>query len=621
LRNPFAWAFLSVGVVTAYACGGDDEPAPPATAPDAGRDGASDTGVDRAEAETGNGCSEPRSACGVDCVDLSTDDRHCGRCENACGSAAVCSQGTCVAPCAVDQARCLGQCVSLATDNANCGQCGERCADGLVCSGGTCRVECVAPLGTCPPDGADAGPDAGAGDAAPPGPRYCADFTSDERNCGGCSVRCAPGQECVQGQCNTSCVIGQTECSGTCRDLATDGAHCGRCENACAAGEVCSGGTCQPSCGLPYVRCTDRCANVAIDPENCGDCGRRCEPRNVTGPTCVAGRCGYARCSPDHADCDGIPENGCERPVGADPLNCGFCNNRCQPANVAAPTCGGGACGYTTCAAGFDDCDSTRQNGCETLVRSDNTNCGGCGVRCGTLETCQGAKCVATVAPTSYVSPGGAGAVFPRARNTVYTLAAPGTATIHYTTNGLSPRPGMAGTASGPSPLTLPALGPIETNVRWFADYGNGLIESTIHSFVHSVNSSLADDLDGHITERVNLNGKGPVIVVPPNAAITGTLDYQQWKSPNEQCSGCCGTCPNVYAVNAADDTSAGWKHLGCVSIGTPLFPGRSGMMNVSFNAPTRAGSYRILAGFARASSCSGQNPGGEEIGRVIVQP
>jgi hypothetical protein len=599
------------GAVAGYACGGDDDP-PASPAPDAGHDVATDSGADRAEAETGVTCSTPRTACGGECVELTSDNRHCGRCENSCGSAAVCADGTCVAPCGVDQARCLGQCVALATDNANCGRCGERCASALVCSGGTCRVECAAPFGSCPAAGGDGGADAG-------GPRYCADFSGDEQNCGGCSVRCAPGQECVQGQCNTSCVIGQTACDGACRDLATDRAHCGRCGNACGAGEVCSGGTCQASCGLPYIRCGDRCKNPATDPENCGDCDRRCEPGNVTGPTCAAGRCGYARCAPDHADCDGLPENGCERPVGADPLNCGFCNNRCQPANVAAPTCGGGACGYTTCNAGFDDCDSIRSNGCETLVSSDNGNCGGCGVRCGTLETCRQSRCVATVAPTSYVSPGGPGAVFTRARDTNYTLAAPGTATIHYTRNGTVPRAGATGTVSGASPLTV--VGGSGQNVRWFADYGNGLVESTVHSVVHFTNSSLADDLDGHITEHVNLAGKGPVIVVPPGAAIAGTLSYQAWKSPNNGCPGCCATCPNVYVVTAADDTPAGWKELGCVTAATTLYPGRTGTLNVSFNAPARAGSYPILAGIARGATCTGQNPGGEEIGRVIVQP
>jgi hypothetical protein len=512
----------------------------------------------------------------------------------------------------VDQARCLGQCVSLATDNANCGRCGERCAQGLVCSGGTCRVECAAPFGSCPA-GDDAGADAG-------GLRYCADFTGDERNCGGCSVRCAPGQECVQAQCNTSCVIGQTACDGACRDLATDRAHCGRCGNTCEAGEVCSGGTCQANCGLPYTRCGDRCANPATDPENCGDCGRRCEPRNATGPSCVAGRCGYARCSPDHADCDGLPENGCERSVGADPLNCGFCNNRCQPANAAAATCGGGVCGYTTCTAGFDDCDSVRQNGCETLVASDSQNCGGCGIRCGALETCRQAKCVATVAPASHVSPGGAGASFQRARDTSYTLAAPGTATIHYARNGTVPQPGLAGTTSAASPVTL-LVGGSNQNVRWFADYGNGLLEPTIHSLVHVTASFLQDDLDGQITERVNLDARGPVIVVAPGSAITGTLSYQAWKSPNDLCPGCCGTCPIVYVVTALDDTAAGWKELGCVTAGTTAYPGRAGTLNVSFNAPVRAGSYPILAGIARGATCNGQNPGGEEVGRVTVQP
>jgi len=632
LKYRVLWASLLLVGGFAHACGGDDPAAPPPAPVDAGRDvsndGSTDARPDRAETgpdvDSGPSCASPRRICGAECVDISSNNRHCGGCGKDCGAAAVCSDGICLAPCGVDQARCLGQCVSLGTDNVNCGSCGKRCADGLVCSGGSCRLECAPPLGTCPPaHPVDAGSDAavsdatadavadGAIDAAPPERRYCADFTGDERNCGACGVRCAPGQECVQGHCDTSCVVGQTRCDSACFDLSTDLAHCGSCDNACAAGEVCSGASCQASCGLPFARCGNRCANFASDPENCGDCGRVCRPEHATAATCAAGQCGYARCTSGFADCDGDQENGCEQPVASDPLNCGFCGNQCRPANASGANCSNGKCNYATCAAGFDDCDGIRANGCETFVDGDTANCGVCGKKCALGELCNHSACASAHAFTSYVFPGGIPGNYGRPRATRYTVATLGPASIHFTLNGSVPAPGAAGTTTGISPLALPAIDG-NTTVRWFADFPGGF-RGAVQTMTHATDPGTTVNL-GHISENTRINGGGPVALVLAGATVTGTVDYNVWSS---SVSGYCPGCILQYVIVVEGVGPS----AGCANLYTPGdYPGVSGALGFGFTAPTKAGSYFVRAGLVQQYDCDGTKPGGEPIGLIVVQ-
>ncbi len=634
MKYRVVWASLLLFGGFAHACGGDDPAAPPPKpVVDAGRDvsndGSTDARPDRAETgpdvDAGPGCAAPRRMCGTECVDVSSNNRHCGACGKDCGAAAVCTDGICLAPCGVDQARCLGQCVSLGTDNVNCGRCSQRCADGLVCSSGTCRLECAPPLGTCPPahpvdasSGSDATADAaadavadGAMDAAPPERRYCADFTGDERNCGACGVRCAPGQECVQGHCDTSCVVGQTRCGSACFDLSTDLAHCGSCDHACAAGEVCSGASCQASCGFPFARCGNRCANFASDPENCGDCGRVCRPDHATAATCAAGQCGYARCAAGFADCDGDQENGCEQPVASDPNNCGFCGNQCRPANASGASCGSGKCNYGTCAAGFDDCDGIRANGCETFVDGDVKNCGVCGRTCALGELCNHGNCAGAQALTSYVFPGAvAGNPF-RPRATKYTLATIGPATIYYTLNGSVPTPGVAGTTTIASPVTLPAVDGVAT-IRWFAQFPGGFLEGE-QTLTHTTSATTTVNL-GTLSENMRINGGGPIAVVPASKTVTGTVDYTVWSSdPTGYCPGC--ILQYVIVVDGVG-TSAGCTNVGVAG----SFPGVSGAQSFTFISPAKAGTYFVRAGLTQQFSCDGTMPGGEPIGMIVVQ-
>ena len=147
------------------------------------------------------------------------------------------------------------------------------------------------------------------------------------------------------------------------------------------------------SCADPASACGDKCVDLQNDPANCGDCGHACAAANAEHALCIAGTCTYDTCSKGFADCDGNVANGCELPTSSDVANCGGCGIVCAPQNGTAPTCTMGLCGFSTCSAGFADCDSDASNGCETTLATDDANCGKCGNACGGGTVCAGGVC------------------------------------------------------------------------------------------------------------------------------------------------------------------------------------------------------------------------------------
>lgn len=121
----------------------------------------------------------------------------------------------------------------------------------------------------------------------------CADFRSDQRNCGACGVACQTGQVCQDSRC--VCQAGAIACSGQCVVLATDPNNCGACGKACAADELCElgtadGGGCVKDCTVgTQVRCGNSCVDLQKDPNHCGACGAGCE----NSQSCHAGKCTY----------------------------------------------------------------------------------------------------------------------------------------------------------------------------------------------------------------------------------------------------------------------------------------------------------------------------------------
>jgi hypothetical protein len=165
-------------------------------------------------------CDGSLCNCGGQCADLSTNNEHCGACDNACTGGKYCTGGKCVCPPSLTD--CGGVCVDLLADASHCGQCDLACDDNPYCpgfcTGGYCSQGCAPPLCEC--NG------------------MCVDHASDPNHCGGCEAACDVGNgfACIGGQCE--CVGALTDCDGECVDLQSDADNCGAC------GKHCNGGQC-----------------------------------------------------------------------------------------------------------------------------------------------------------------------------------------------------------------------------------------------------------------------------------------------------------------------------------------------------------------------------------------
>src|SRR5215212_11630558 len=83
------------------------------------------------------GCPEGQTRCKDRCVNLQTNERHCGRCFNRCPEGQECVDGVCAGGCVPDGGACSG--------DTHC------CPDSFNCSSGTC-APCVAVGGSCTSD-------------------------------------------------------------------------------------------------------------------------------------------------------------------------------------------------------------------------------------------------------------------------------------------------------------------------------------------------------------------------------------------------------------------------------------------------------------------------------------
>ncbi|HVZ73411.1 MAG TPA: MopE-related protein [Polyangia bacterium] len=154
------------------------------------------------------------------CANLLTDPRNCGACGNVCPTSQPCNAGACGIPPTFD--------ASAPSDDAAVTYPPPTCTGGMI---------------TCTP-------------AA--GPAYCSDIMIDTNNCGKCFNVCSAGYYCSDATClpqqvqqdasmAIKCAYPQVACDGTyCADFTTDKQNCGGCHLACQATELCSNSVCTP---------------------------------------------------------------------------------------------------------------------------------------------------------------------------------------------------------------------------------------------------------------------------------------------------------------------------------------------------------------------------------------
>ncbi len=244
-------------------------------------------------------------------VDVFSDPKNCGACGNACPAGQRCIHGGCGCP--VGELDCDGKCIDPQSDSANCMTCGNACTPPpnacdpmppnttYACVGGECgKLKCTRGFGDCNNDVQQR-------ECASDG---CESDLLDPDNCGGCNVKCPPGQECAlnrheQPVCRDDCAaLGLVRCGDSCVDLFTDPFACGACGIRCGnlAGNeigICSAGVCTSECLPGFADCNgdsnDGCEiDVRRDPANCGACGIACDQR--AGQPCVEGKCLMVEC-------------------------------------------------------------------------------------------------------------------------------------------------------------------------------------------------------------------------------------------------------------------------------------------------------------------------------------
>lgn len=302
---------------------------------------------------------DPQLGCETDV----TQATNCGACGVQCGAGTpMCSNGTCVSGCpASTPTLCGNTCVELQSDALHCGSCEKACTTNVAraqpsCARGSCSFTCTNGLSAC-------------GNA-------CVDTSSDSKHCGMCNQACSGGKLCMSGRC--TCPAGTHDCGGSCaRDdsVTACGTSCQACRSGVARStDTCEGGRCSYRCNLGYSECTGACVDQLSDDRNCGSCGRAC----TGGKRCALGVC---VCSTGQHDCSGT----CVSNTSTN--SCGSSCTPCPSAAGATSTCDGRTCG-STCNSGvtcFGACVNTA---------NDPSNCGGCGIQCEGLSTCDNGLCL-----------------------------------------------------------------------------------------------------------------------------------------------------------------------------------------------------------------------------------
>ena len=381
------FAGLAASLVIMAGCGGGDsepvcEPSCPVGThctlngcePDSPGGGVQDLAVPFDDIRSNGGCSTPCTGATPHC----SPSRVCVPClmDAHCPTGRICkvSAGgaSCVPGCA-DDSRCgapggpvkccNGSCTDTSKDGANCGACGMACMGGHAnasCSNGQCA------LGACTPGWGDC--NQSSADGCETGLR------TDPANCGACGMACAIANAisgCANGCYIAACKFGFDDCNANEKDgceasVLSDVKNCGACGKPCAlvphAKNTCLNGACQlTSCDAGWTDCDGNAVNgceigIGTDAKNCGSCGMACGQNQVcingacTCPMCVIAnartkcvnnQCTFDACLPGYADCNNSVNDGCEKDIGNDAMNCGSCGVAC---GGNTPFCSGGQC-------------------------------------------------------------------------------------------------------------------------------------------------------------------------------------------------------------------------------------------------------------------------------------
>lgn len=167
-----------------------------------------------------------------------------------------------------------------------------------------------------------------------------------------------------------------------------------------AAGSGGVSGTCFPGskvCPDPTGQLS--CVTANTPQTGCSD-STGCSPcllPHASAKCAASGECQVDQCDPGWQDCNASPADGCETNVDGDYANCGSCGNDCKVTKGQNWICDAGACIVNYCDPDtLLDCDKDKKNGCEVDGTTDVSNCKFCGNACSlahAVNECVGQVC------------------------------------------------------------------------------------------------------------------------------------------------------------------------------------------------------------------------------------
>ncbi len=347
---------------------------------------------------------DPANGCETDLSTTLSNCGRCGTACSFTGGVGACVGGVCTrTACATGRGDCDGNTangceIDLQSDATNCRMCGVACSfprATAICASGSCAIgRCETGSDNCDgmaANGCETDLNASLSHCGACG-RSCA-FPNAAASCsaGVCSIgACASGMGNCDGSAVNGCEVNTT----------TSVQHCGRCGMACPAranaAATCAAGACGFTCLAGFADCdgvaSNGCeVNTRTSSTHCGSCGAGCTLFNAVG-VCRSGACAVGSCLSGFADCDGVASNGCEVDTRTSVSDCGACGRVCAPDN-AVGACVAGACNIASCTPNFANCDFDPTNGCETIPVANPLHCGACGIACVAGRMCEAGRC------------------------------------------------------------------------------------------------------------------------------------------------------------------------------------------------------------------------------------
>ena len=339
-------------------------------------------------------CPLDQSYCGSCVEHVSSNNDHCGVCDNKCGEETHCQESRCV--CNEESLTNCGKddepvCVDVKSDTSYCGNCYTNCesikpANTRVksskgCNNGTCQFECVNNYYN------KGGNTLTTINCVKKGITCCGSSCED------CTQRPDDVYVCLNNNCvKSNCDAGHIQCgSDGCVDYKNDKDHCGDCETQCGDNMICSNGGCvceeenKTNCGDTNA---PACYDLKTDKKHCGDCDMNCvEMDGWKDGECEDGHCHANECMNGYCNDDGTCRYGM-----ADANNCGSggecknCSSTSVIPNVSRGYCDEGVCKALICKPGYH----VYNNRCEA---NSDQHCGSHDMDCTALPLASGSTC------------------------------------------------------------------------------------------------------------------------------------------------------------------------------------------------------------------------------------